>query len=58
MSDKETVEMLEKKFPAPTFEGLIKSKMERKGMTKEEALNDILNTASKTNPNVNKEFGL
>ena len=58
MSDKETVEMLERKRPAPTFEQLLQSKMKRKNMTKEDALKDILKTASKTNEDVNKEFGL
>lgn len=58
MSDKEIVKMLNKKRPAQTFQGLLKSKMECKGMTKEEALEDILKTAFKTNLDVNKEFGL
>ena len=58
MTDIETAEMLEKKRPAPTFEELVESKMRRKGMTRQEAVEDILKTASKTNENVNKEFGL
>lgn len=58
MSDKETAEILEIKRPTPTFEQLLQSKMERKNMTREEALEDILKTASKTNEDVNKEFGL
>lgn len=58
MSDKETAEMLEKKRPAKTFEELVSDKMQRKKMTREQALEDILNTASKTNADVNKEFGL
>ena len=36
----------------------IESKIRRKNMTREEALKDILETASKTNADVNKEFGL
>lgn len=58
MSDLETVEKLEKKKPVPTFEELLKHKMEYKNMTYEEALEDILKTASKTNADVNKEFDL
>lgn len=58
MSDVETAEWLERKRPIPTFEELIESKMQRKGMTREEAIEDILKTASTTNADVNKEFGL
>ncbi len=58
MSDVETAKALEEKRPAPSFEELIESKMRRKNMTRDEALEDILKTASKTNADVNKEFGL
>lgn len=58
MSDTETVEMLEKKRPVPTFEKMLKHKIEDKHMTEVEALEDILKTASKTNADVNKEFNL
>lgn len=58
MSDEKTAMMLEKKRPAPTFENLLKDKMRRKNMTKDEALKDILETASKTNDEVNKNYGL
>lgn len=58
MSDVETADMLERERPVPTFEDLIKSKIKRKGMTREEAIEDILKTASITNADVNKEFGL
>ena len=58
MSDKETVEILEKERPVPTFDELLESKIRRKNITREEALKDILETASKTNSDVNKEFGL
>lgn len=58
MSDKDTAEILEKKRPVLTFEQLLNSKIERKKITKDEALEDILKTASKTNKGVNKEFGL
>ena len=58
MSDKETVEILEKERPVPTFDELLEGKIRRKNITREEALKDILETASKTNSDVNKEFGL
>ena len=58
MSDIETAKALEEKRPAPSFDELIESKMKRKNMTRDEALEDILKTASKTNADVNKEFGL
>ena len=58
MSDRETAEKLERKRPAPSFEELVKDKMKRKKLTRQQALEDILKTASKTNSDVNKEFGL
>ncbi len=58
MSDVETAAELERLRPAPTFEELVENKMKRKNLTQQEALEDILKTASKTNPDVNKEFGL
>ena len=41
-----------------TFDELVESKMKRKGMTMDEAIEDIYKTATKTNANVNKELGL
>lgn len=58
MSDRKTAEELERLRPAPKFDELLKNKMKRKGLSKKEALEDILKTASKTNNNVDKEFGL
>ena len=58
ISDRETAEKLERKRPAPSFEELVKDKMKRKKLTRQQALEDILKTASKTNSDVNKEFGL
>ena len=58
MADEATRKMLDQERPNKTFEELVKSKMERKGMTREEAIEDIYKTATKTNANVNKEFGL
>lgn len=58
MSDKETLECLEEKRPVKTFQELKKDKMKRKGMTEEEALEDIIKTASKTNEKVDENFDL
>ncbi len=58
MEDQETRKFLDKNKPNKTFEELIESKMKRKGMTREEATQDILDTATKTNESVNKEFGI
>lgn len=58
MADEETRKLLDKERPNKTFEELIESKMKRKGMTREEAIFDILETATKTNEDVNKELGL
>lgn len=49
---------LETERPNKTFEELVTSKMERKGMTREEAIQDVFDTATKTNSNENKELGL
>lgn len=58
MSDKETLECLEEKRSVKTFQELKKDKMKRKGMTEEEALEDIIKTASKTNEKVDENFDL
>ncbi len=58
MSDEETAKMLEETRPVIPFDELLESKMRRKGLSKEEAMEDIIQTASKTNADVNKEFGL
>ncbi len=58
MIDQETRQKLDKERPNKTFEELVESKMKRKGMTREEAIQDVYNTATKTNANVNKELGL
>lgn len=49
---------LDEKYPNKTFEELIESKMRRKGMSFDEAAEDILHTATKTNKTVNKALGL
>ena len=58
MADGATRKRLDQERPNKSFEELIKSRMERKGLTREEAIEDICNTATKTNANVNKELGL
>lgn len=58
MADEEMRKKLEAERPNKTFEELVTSKMERKGMTREEAIQDVFDTATKTNSNVNKELGL
>jgi hypothetical protein len=58
MADEATRKKLDKEKPNKTFEELIESKMKRKGMTREEAIQDILETATKSNVDVDKELGL
>lgn len=58
MADKEMRDKLNTTRPNKSFEELIDSKMKRKGMTREEAIKDIYDTATKTNESVNKELGL
>ena len=58
MTDKETLEKLKKEHPNKTFEELVESKMKRKGMSREEAIQDVYDTSTKTNKDVNKELGL
>lgn len=58
MADKETRKLLDSERPNKTFEELIQSKMNRKGMSREEAIQDIYKTATKTNDKVNKELGI
>lgn len=41
-----------------TFDELVESKMKRKNMTREQAIIDIFDTATKTNDAVNREFGI
>ena len=58
MRDQETRRKLDEEQPNKTFEELIDSKMERKGMTYEQAVEDIIKTSRKTNKQVNKSLGL
>mgnify|MGYP004548957409 FL=1 len=58
MEDQEIRKQLDRDSPNKTFEELIKHKMNDKHMTREEAIQDILKTSTKTNSKVNKELGL
>lgn len=58
MLDQKTRKMLDKEHPNKTFEELVESKMKRKGMTREEAIQDVYDTATKTNASVNKDLGI
>lgn len=58
MEEQETRKELDKTDPNKTFEELLESKMRRKGLTREEAVADILRTATKTRSSVNKKLGL
>lgn len=58
MRDQEERKRLDIKFPNISFEELIKVKMDHKNLTREEAIKDILKTATKTNKEVNKSLGL
>ena len=58
MADSETRKMLEIEHRNLSFEERIYDKMKRKDLTREEAIEDIYETAVKTNKNVNKELGI
>ena len=58
MADTATRKILDRDHPNQAFENLVKSKMERKKMTREEAIQDVYDTAIKTNSNINKELGI
>lgn len=58
MADEEARKKLDIERPNKTFEELVTSKMDRKGMTREEAIQDIYETATKTNEDVNRELGI
>ena len=58
MADEAKRKELDKDKPNKTFEELIEYKMKSKGLTREEAIEDILKTATKSNANVDRELGL
>lgn len=58
MKNQELRRQLDKTDPNKSFEELIKDKMQRKGLDRTQAIEDILKTASKSRKSVNKAFGL
>ncbi|MDR3313259.1 MAG: hypothetical protein LBS96_02240 [Oscillospiraceae bacterium] len=58
MSDVKARAQLDRERPNPGFEELVKKKMQRKSMTRAQALMDILETASKSNSGIDRELGL
>ena len=58
MRDQEERRNLDKTDPNKTFEELLESKMKRKHITREDAFQDILDTATKTRESVDKKLGL
>lgn len=58
MRDLKKRKQLDRDDPNKTFEELVGDKMKRKGLTREEAMKDIIDTAPKTRKSVNKQLGL
>ncbi|MBE6825855.1 MAG: phage capsid protein [Ruminococcus sp.] len=58
MADQEKRRQLDITDPNRSFEELIADKMQRKGLSREEAIADVLQTATKTRASVNKILGL
>lgn len=58
MRNQEKRRQLDAEHPNKDFEALVKDKMERKGLSREEALKDIIDTSGKTNKKVDKSLGL
>lgn len=58
MRDQKKRRELDLTDPNKSFEELIADKMNRKGLTREQAIEDILRTATKTRKSVNKQLGL
>ncbi len=58
MKDQKLRKELDEKHPNPTWEEILKHKMEEKNMTYDEAIRDIFKTSMKSNVNVNRQLGL
>lgn len=58
MKDQEARKELDEAHPNVSFEEKLNQKMKNKGLTREQALNDIIVTAGKTNVKVDKSLGL
>ena len=50
--------LLDERYPNPEWEVKIRDKMQRKNMTRDEAIEDIYNTSMKSNEGVNNKLGL
>lgn len=53
MADQEKRKSLDISDPNPSFDDLVSDKMNRKGMSREEAVKDVLRTATKTRKSIN-----
>ena len=58
MADQEARKKLDAEDPNMSFEDLLKDKMNRKHLTEEDAIADILRTATITRKSINKQLGL
>lgn len=58
MRDQARRRALDETDPILSFDELLENKMKRKGMTREEALEDIWKTATKTRKSTNERFGV
>lgn len=58
MRDQESRKRLDGTEPNRSFEELVADKVKRKGLTRQQAYEDILQTATKTRKSVNKSLGL
>lgn len=58
MADQELRKCLDREKPMREWESIVADKMRRKGMSRQEAVEDIYRTAIKSNEGVNKKFGL
>ena len=58
MADQEKRKQLDKDEPNKSFEELLDQKMKNKNLSREEAIKDIIKTATKTRKAVNEELGL
>ncbi|MCM1564914.1 MAG: minor capsid protein [Dehalobacter sp.] len=58
MQNRKKAEELDIIKPNLTFEELVQDKIDKKGLTKDQAYYDIINTAGKTNKEVNSKFNI
>ena len=58
MADEEMRRKLDRENPNQTFESILEKKMREKNLSHEQAIEDIYQTAMKSNKKVNKKLGL